>query len=162
MPPPSSSVYTIFHPVSSSIPPFSHLALVNGMRCILNLPGPLGIGIIALNRVVLAPDEKMGFLSQQEPAFHLFFFKSKGWVFFFSIGLFRTGLRIDRKCVCYTVCLLYTRYSSSFPKIVTVTHTRTKKKANLFFLKLHFVTFKSASVIVTILNIPLKNCDSSF
>lgn len=133
MPPPSSSVYTIFHPVSSSIPPFSHLALVNGMRCILNLPGPLGIGIIALNRVVLAPDEKMGFLSQQEPALHLFFFKSKGWVFFFHWSFQDWAKNRSKMRVLYCMFALHMRYSSSFPKVVTVTHTHAQKKKQICF-----------------------------
>lgn len=55
------SLSHFFHPLSSSIPSFSHLALANGMQCILNLHGPLGIGIIALNRVVLLPDEEVAF-----------------------------------------------------------------------------------------------------
>lgn len=69
-------------PVPLSLPFFpilhsslSHLVWANGMRCILNLPGPVGIGIIALSRVVLMPDEKITFLSQRESELHLFFKK---------------------------------------------------------------------------------------
>lgn len=120
--------------LSSSIPPFSRLALTNGMRCILNLPGPMGIGIIALNRIVLVPDEKILFLSQREPVHHLSFSRSKV-----------LGLEIDLKCMRYTACLPYT-----WGTCLLFQDSHRKSMQN-WFLKLHFVMFKSVSMNIIIL-----------
>lgn len=84
------------------------------MRCILNLPGPLGIGIIRLNRVVLAPDEKnvvvFFFFARACPPPSLF-----QNVFF--ISPFQDWAKNRSKMhVLYRMLLVNMRYMSSFPK----------------------------------------------
>lgn len=99
------------------------------MRCILILPGPLGIGIIALNRVVLAPDEKNGIsFSARACASPVFFQKESP-----PPGPFQDGAKNRSKI--YRTLTVHMGYTSSFPKIIMQNG----------FLKLHFVTFERVS-----------------